>query len=201
MSRLKYALALAAVASLAFASVALAAMTKVTGGTTTVTASSAAATVLANNHITVTPVAPATASGTTFTFPITGGRINVKNFHGIIRHSGGMTLTNGTKSVTLRNLTVTSDSMGTWLWAAVRNRTQTICGHFGPHHVQRCITVTHSYFARVARVTNGKVSGGKATGTLKLTTLSASFINRLAGKKVAHTGDVLGTGTVAPTVA
>ncbi len=201
MSRIKYTLAVAIVASLAFASVALAAATKVTGGTTTVTASSAAVTLLANNHVTVTPVAPATASGATFTFPIAGGRVNVKNFHGIIRHTGGLTLSNGTKSVTLRNLTLTSDSMGTWLWASVRGKAQTICTGFGRHHVKRCVTIVHSYVARVLRVTDGKVSGSQATGTLKLTTVSAGLVNRLAGKKVVKAGNVLGTGTVAPTVA
>ena len=199
MSRLKYALALAAVASLAFASVALATMTKVTGGTTTVTASTAAATLLANNHITVTPILPATASGTTFTFPIAGGRINVKNFHGIIRHNGGLTLSNGTKSVTLRNLTLTSDGLGTWLWATVRDKAQTVCTRTR-HDIKRCVTLAHVYAARIARVTNGKVSGSQATGTLKLTFVSATLVNRLAGKKVVHAGDVLGTGTVAPTV-
>ncbi len=199
MSRLKYALALAAVASVAFASVALAAMTKVTGGTTTVTASDAAATLLANNHITVTPVTPATASGTTFTFPIAGGRINVKNFHGIIRHNGSLILSNGTKSVTLRNLTLSSDSLGSWLWATIRDKSQTVCTRTH-HHIKRCVTLAHVYAARVARVTDGTVSGMKASGTLKLTVLSAALVNRLAGKKVVHAGDVLGTGTVAPTI-
>ncbi len=44
------------------------------------------------------------------------------------------------------------------------------------------------------------MSGTQATGTLKLTVLSAALVNRLAGKKVVHAGAVLGTGEVAPTV-
>src|SRR5450759_2228371 len=94
LSRLRTVTALAAVICLALAGVALAAFSKVTGGSTQITASPAAAKVLADNHITVTPVAPATASGTTFTFPIAGGRLNPKTLHGVIRHPGGLKLSN-----------------------------------------------------------------------------------------------------------
>ena len=52
MTRIMKLVALTAVLSLVLAGVALAAFTKVTGGTTTLTASDAAAKVLSDNHIT-----------------------------------------------------------------------------------------------------------------------------------------------------
>jgi hypothetical protein len=42
----------------------------------------AVASLFASNHISVAPLAPATASGTTFTFPITGGRFNPSTLPG-----------------------------------------------------------------------------------------------------------------------
>ncbi len=107
---------------LAVTGVALAAFSKVTGGTTQVTASAAAAKVLSDNHITVSPLTPATQTGATFTFPISGGRLNLKTLHGVIRHKGGLSLSNGTRTVTLRQPTIVSDKRGAWLYALVRDR-------------------------------------------------------------------------------
>ena len=67
-------------------------------------------------------------------------------------------------------------------------------------HALRCLTVSRFVVVRVANVTNPSVSGNTATGTLRITAYSANVINRLAGKKVAAAGDVLGTGTVSPTL-
>ncbi len=201
MSRFRYLLAIAVVASLAFASLALAATSKVTGGTTQITASDAAAKLLADNHITVAPIDPATASGATFTFPIAGGRLNVKTLHGVIRHKGGLTLSGGTSSVSLLDPTLVSDKHGVSLWAVVRGKAHRFCRNVGLHRAHvRCLTIVESAVAKIARVTDVKLSGGKATGTVELTAASAGAVNRLAGKKVVHAGDVLGTGVVAPTL-
>src|SRR5947209_8015396 len=103
MRRLRFLTALVAVLALAATSAALAAnspFTKIKGGTTTLALNSAATTALTAAHLTVTPVAPATATGSTFTFPISGGRINLKTLHGVIKHHGGITVSNGTKSAT-----------------------------------------------------------------------------------------------------
>ncbi len=199
MTRVRRVLALTSVISLVF--VAAAAATKVTGGTTTVTASTAAAQLLANNHITVTPIAPATASGSTFTFPITGGRLNTKTLHGVIRHSGGITLSNGTAKAALRRLTIVSDKHGVSVFALVRHHTRRVCGHIRARHRRfRCRVVVVWGSARVATVTNTSVSNGSATGTVNITAFTARAINRLAGKHVVSAGDVLGTATVTPTL-
>jgi hypothetical protein len=202
MSRIRIVAALAATLSLAGASVAQAASSHITGGTTQITASSAAATLLANNHITVTPIAPATASGATFTFPISGGTLNPTTLHGVIFHKGGLTVSNGTKSVSLRRPTLVSSKAGVSIYALVRGRVERSCHRLGRHGLRlRCHVIVRLNTARIARVTNASVSGGKATGTVNITAFTADLINRLAGKKVATAGDVLGTGTVAPTLA
>jgi hypothetical protein len=201
MTRIRTVAALTAVLALALTAVAFAAFTKVTGGTTTVTASAAAAKVLADNNIEVTPLAPATASGATFTFPISGGRINTKNLHGVVRHRGGIALSNGSRSVKLRRPTIVSTARGASLFALARTARRT-CYHLGRHHLRRfrCALVVRWRAVRVASVTGVTLSGGKATGTVKITALTAHIVNRLAGKHVVKAGAVLGTATVAPTL-
>lgn len=199
MTRVRRVLALTSVVSLVF--VAAAAATKVTGGTTTVTASTAAATLLANNHITVTPISPATASGSTFTFPITGGRLNIKTLRGVIRHAGGISLSNGTAKVALRRPVLVSNKHGVSIWALARHHTRRVCHHISAHSKRvhcRVIIVLRS--VRVATVTKTSVSGGSATGTVNITAFTARVINRLAGNHVVSAGDVLGTATVTPTL-
>ncbi len=201
MTRVLRLIALTVVVSLASTAIALAATTKVTGGTTTVTASSAAAALLSANHITVTPVAPATASGNTFTFPITGGRLNTKTNHGVIRNGGGISLSNGTATLALHKPTIVSDKHGVSVWAVVRHRVAHACRHFGRRHARvRCVIIARWHSVRVARVTNASVANGQASGTVTITAFTARVINRLAGKNVTSAGDVLGTATVAPTL-
>jgi hypothetical protein len=177
LSRLRTATALAVVICLALTGVALAAFSKLTGGSTQITASPAAAKVLADNNITVTPVAPATASGTTFTFPIAGGRLNPKTLHGVIRHPGGLKLSNGTRTVTLRRPTIVSTKRGASLYAMVRWRSE-----------------------RIARLTNVSVNSASARATLTLARASAHLINALAGKHIASAGAPFGTITITPTL-
>ena len=51
---------------------------------------------------------------------------------------------------------------------------------------------------RVAKITGVSVTSGTATGTARLTAVSAAEINRLAGKWVVSAGAPLGTVTVTP---
>jgi hypothetical protein len=197
MSRIRAVAAVTVVALLAFAGVALAATKKVTGGTTKVTPSSSAVALLATNHITVTPIAPATASGGVFTFPITGGRVNTTTFRGVLRNGGGIVLSNGTDTVRVRRIQSVSDRHGAFVFASVGRRVRVHCHR--RHHVLRCVLVQRTITAKIARVTNGSVSGGSATGTLKITAFTAGVINHLAGHHVVSAGATLGTVTVTPT--
>ncbi len=200
MIRTRAAAMAATACALVLPGVASAAQTKVTGGTTTITASTAAAQLLSDNHITVTPLKPATASGTTFTFPIAGGSINTTNLHGFIRHKGGLSLSNGTKTVTLREPTVDSTKQGASIWALVRGRTVRSCHRSGRLHARvRCASVVRWHSARIATLADVKVNGTSASATVKITGATAKLINQLAGKSVVSAGAVLGTATASPT--
>ncbi|MEO9023953.1 MAG: hypothetical protein ABI339_02995 [Solirubrobacteraceae bacterium] len=183
-----------AIAALALAGVSLAATTAkhVTGGTATMTITPAASTALSNHHMTITPIAPATASGSTLTFPISGGRVNAK-LHGHLAFSGGFTISNGTQTVQLRRLRVVSNASGVFLRARVAKRVHNHNGHFRVEYSD----------ALIARVTGVHVSHGTGTGTgtgtVRLTSASASVINKLAGTKIARRGTPVATGTVTPT--
>ena len=68
-------------------------------GTTTLALNEAAAKALADNGITATPVAPATAGANGFTFPV--DRVKLKRRSVKASHDGGLTLTKGATTVTL----------------------------------------------------------------------------------------------------
>jgi hypothetical protein len=199
MSRIRIVTALAAVLAVALAAVASAA--KVTGGTTTITASAAAAKVLTDNGIAVKALAPATQSGRTFTFPIAGGHINSK-LRGVIRHRGGIALSNAAgRKVSLRRLTIVATKRGAALWALARGKARSKCGPLmlHGHRIHGCRVVIRWHVVRLARLADVQVSGRQATATVKITRFTARLVNRLAGKHVVNAGATLGTATVAPT--
>jgi hypothetical protein len=195
-----------AAASMAVPGVASAATVKVTGGTTQITPSAQATALLSANKITVTPLAPATVSGSTFTFPIAGGRINATTLHGFIRDEGGISLSNGKKTVNVRRPTIDSTRRGVFVYGLVRE-SHRVCRGFGRRfgrfaHVfraRRCVTITRWDNVRIADVTGATVSGASATGTVKITRVTAALVNQLAGKRVVAAGAVLGTATLTPT--
>jgi hypothetical protein len=203
--RLRYAAALTAALVLAVSGTALAAspFTKITGGNTTLTLSSAASSALSSDHITATPIAPATASGSTFTFPISGGRVNLKNLHGVIRHKGGLKLTDGTKSGTVRSLTIEAFGKTADLYGVVRGGKVKRCAVVGHARHRRviCRTVTRDQIVRLAHITGVKLSGSSATGTAALTAASAKLLDQLSGGTTFKAGQVIGTVSVTPTFA
>jgi hypothetical protein len=198
MRRFRIAVLLTAIASLAIVGTAFAA--KITGGTTTLTPSSAATTLLANNHITVTPVAPATAANGAFSFPISGGHINAKTLYGTVRHTGGVQLSNGTRTVVARHLTVVSTKNGAYVWALVRDHSRRICAR-RPHHPRRvvCVVITRYRTERILKLSGGTVTNGTYTGNATITAATATLINNLAGSNVVSAGAPLGTISIAPT--
>jgi hypothetical protein len=208
MSRGRLAGLLAVIAALALAGSALAAKAlHVSGGTVTITPSDAAATLLSSNGITVTPIAPATASSGTFTFPIAGGRLTAKSLHGVIRERGGVALSNGTSTVKLTHLRLVSSHRGVSLYAVVR-RHVSACppyaipprhGHGHGHGHGKCHPPKAFAVAKIARITNVTISNGSATGTVHITAATASIVNNLAGKELVSRGAVLGTATATPT--
>ena len=199
MPKFRVALMLAAVASLVIAASAFAA--QVTGGTTTITPSTTATTLLSNNHITVTPIAPATASNGAFTFPIASGHLNPKTLYGRLNHTGGIELSNGADNVIVRHPVLISDKKGAYIWALVRGKSHRICTRFRRHHPRRgvCYVVTRFREARVLKVSGGSVTNGTYNGNVTITAATATLINKLAGKTIVAAGNPLGTVAITPT--
>jgi hypothetical protein len=187
MTRIRTITALTAVAALALPGAALAA--KVTGGTTQFTLSSGTSNAARNNHLTITQIGPATASGSTFTFPIARGFLSRKDLHGRIGQRGGFKISNGSRAISVRHLELVINKHGDALDALYARK---LHGHGKP---TRIVMVFH----KVARITDVSVKNGTATGTVKLTNYSAGRLDRLAGKPVAKGGTPIGTITVTPT--
>lgn len=77
-----------------------------TGKYTTLVLDPATATVLTDNKVSVTPIAPATAKGLGIAFPITGGSVDPNTLAGAIDHSGGLDFESGGTQVKLTDFVV-----------------------------------------------------------------------------------------------
>ena len=78
-------------------------VTKLSSGTTTLELDATTLAALTGAGVGVTPAVPATAVGSTFSFPITKGRVHwnkgkKKKTSGYVNHSGGITFTNAARS-------------------------------------------------------------------------------------------------------
>src|SRR5690348_15963335 len=78
----------------------------ITGGSSTVTASSATASFLVSHGVVVTEVAPATQSGTSVTLPVKRGVVKAKSLNGAVVHEGAVKFATKSKSVVLRHVTL-----------------------------------------------------------------------------------------------
>jgi hypothetical protein len=99
-------LAAALVAMLAIAPLASAASDPIKSGTTTLTINSGFNNKAKKAGIKIAAVKPSKLKGTKATFAVTGGEIEPATGAGSITHSGGLKITWGKKSVTLKGLTV-----------------------------------------------------------------------------------------------
>lgn len=204
MSRLRTLLALTTVLAIAVAGVASAHVAKkihITGGTTQLSISPAAASTLSTNGISLAALAPATSSGSTFTFPIARGRLNPTNLHGRLVGQGGLAVSNGTTTLDFRHLELTSNGSQISVYAFGREPTTRSCHRFGRRLRQwRCVVRTRYGVARIAKVTALTSSGGTTSGTAYVTAFTAHVLNVLAGKKIAAAGAPLGTVAITPTL-
>jgi hypothetical protein len=193
MKRIRTIAALTVVVALALTGVAAGAI-KIKGGTTEIKLSQAATNVLSANHLTVTPLSPAAANASSYTFPISHGRLKNRNLHGVVRQRGGFAISNGTRTVKIRHLTLVSRKRGVYLWALVRMAGKKLHGHGASAHA------TATGVRRIGKVTDVSIKNQTATGTVRLTAFSANGINTLAGKKIAKAGTPIGSITITPTI-
>ena len=148
----------------------------ITGGTTTVTASAATATFLANHNVFVTAVAPATMSGTSITLPVKGGVVKAKSLDGALLHRGAVKFSTKTKSVTLRHLTLYKLGKKARLAGVVDGKVLNL-----------------GTISGLKAVVSGKTA--TVTGQIHITATVAKVINKLVGKHVVSAGYVLGSFT------
>ncbi len=177
-----------------------AAKVKITGGTTTITPSTATTLFLTANGISVTPIAPATASNGAVTLPIAGGRIDPATLRGVIVHRGGLKFTKGSNSLRLRHLVITSTKRGAFLDATTPIRR---CRAFRSRRGGRGRLCAFRWEGvRVARLSNVvRNSDNSVTANLLLSQRAARFINKVAGKQVVAAGANLGTAKIVATTA
>lgn len=96
----------ALVAMLVIAPLASAASDPISSGTTTLTINKAVNKKAKKAGIKITAVKPTKIKGTKATFAVTGGEVEMTTGAGTVTHSGGLKITWGKKSVTLKSLTV-----------------------------------------------------------------------------------------------
>ena len=176
---------------------------RVTGGTTTITPSTATTQFLTNNGIAVSALTPATLSNGVVTLPVASGRIDPANLHGFILHRGGLRFSKATKSFTLRRFLIVSTTRGAFLDAStpVRRCRTTLHARRGRGRGPVRICFVRGEAVRVARLSHVVVTGNSATADVLLSQKAAHFINRLAGSKVVSAGANLGTAQVTVTTA
>lgn len=156
---------------------------KVVGESTTFTLAPAVRDRIAALNIALGVVAPATRSGLgSVTFPITKVRGPVHRLRGVVRHAGGLTLTRGERTVSLRHVVIVANGRRGYATAKVGQRR-----------------------VRVFRLTGPKrsVEGSKVSLTvdLRLTAQGATWLNRRLPAADLERGLLLGSATIIGTLA
>jgi hypothetical protein len=154
----------------------------VTGTSTTVTPTSQVTSFLASHHVTVSAVGPATITNGSVILPIAGGRVSKNTNNGILRHTGGLKFSVGSRSVAVTHFVLIAHKANGRLLAWVAGRRIIVA---------RLINASHTV--------SGK--GGTLTGELTLSAVAAHKINKRLGKHIVTAGTELGTLTSDVTVA
>lgn len=93
----------------------------VTGGRTTITLDPITAGVLTGAEVSVEGVAPATASGTSVSLPVVGGKITSGTLAGSIEHDGGIAFVAGKRRITYSDLRI--DTVAQQVFAGAGDKT------------------------------------------------------------------------------
>ena len=169
---------------------------KLEGNQTTITLSEGVSNALKDNGVTVSLLGKATAGeGGSVVLPITGGRVNPQNLRGFVRHAGGVKLTKGDRSLSLRRFTIVSKRRGAYLTVHVKGRAgkakAKAARKRGRRHGRNIV------LARLAKVTRSDANGvTTVTADLRLTKRAAKLIRNRFGVAAAQKGTLLGTAKV-----
>jgi hypothetical protein len=156
-----------------------------TGGATSLALDPATAQALTSLGIAAGPAAPATANPDgSLAFPITDGKVDVKTLAGSVTHSGGLTLTKGSTSVTVSDFTIET---------APAPKLTALLG------ATRFDLVTLDLSAVKTTVSARTVTVGPVTA--RLTKAAADGLNQAFATTAFTEGLTIGTATVAGTAA
>jgi hypothetical protein len=157
---------------------------ELTGGSTALTLDPGTAQALTGLGVAVAPAAGATANADgSVAFPISGGRLSSRTFAGDIAHTGGLTLTAGAKTVTLKDFRIGVDS------------TPSLSADVGGQRVE----IVDLDLADLQATLTGRrvvLDGAKAT----LTQTAATALNQAFGTTALKAGLPLGVATVTGTL-
>jgi hypothetical protein len=154
----------------------------VTGTQTTITPTSQVAGFLASHQVTVSAIGPATISGGAVTLPIAGGFVTKSTNGGLLRHTGGLKFTVGSRSVAVTHFVLIAHKVHGRLLAWVGGR-----------------RITVARLINASRTVSGKT--GTLTGELTLSAAAAHKINKRLGKHIVTGGTELGALSSSVTVA
>jgi hypothetical protein len=156
-------------------------VTKLKSGTTTLDVDAGTLAALTGAGFGVTPAVPATATGSTFSFPITKGRVHLvkgkkKKTTGYINHSGGITFTKGAVSATASDLRILlSSSKKVRVFASLGGKN-----------------------TRLLDLKNLAVADGKITADALLAKQGGDALNAVFGVTLFTPGLAMGKVTVTP---
>jgi hypothetical protein len=171
--------AAALVAMLAIAPLASAASSPISSGTTTLTINNGFSKSAKNAGIKITALKPSKIKGTKATFAVTGGSIEPTTGAGTVTHSGGLKITWGKKSVTLKSLTI--DTKGKTISAKVGGKTVKVASLAGTSTAR--LGFGDSVSAKKVKLTS---AGAKALNS-KLTPAPTKTKVKKKGKTIVKT--------------
>jgi len=154
----------------------------VTGTSTTITPTSQVAGFLASHHVGVSAIGPAKITNGAVILPIAGGRVTKSTNSGVLRHTGGLKFTVGSRSVAVTHFVLIAHNTNGRLLAWVGGR-----------------RITVARLINASRTVSGK--SGTLTGELMLSGAAAHKINKRLGKHIVTAGTELGTLASSVTVA
>lgn len=156
-------------------------VTKITSGSTTLELDATTNAALTGAGFAVTPAVPATATGTTLSFPITKGRVHFgkgkkHKLKGFVNHSGGITFTKGATVVTASDPRVLLSS----------------------GKKVRLFTTIGSERVRLLDLKDVAVADGKITANALLSKVAAEKLNAAFAVTLFTPGLAMGKVTVTP---
>ncbi len=206
------ALIAALVVALAAASGARAELVKARGQTT-VTLSDTVRQSLAQDGVSVYPLAPAEGANGSFTFPLVAGFRDSRSYNGIFAHDGGLKLRRGDQSAWFRRVVVVRLGSSSVVLAQVRGSGRDCPELSGaqrrlapdtPSEARLTVRASNRVCKEgrvvvLARLVNRSKSIGsdaaKLSADLELTSEAADLINGVAGTRVVKSGGLLGSTT------